>query len=187
MKSSSTFSMKRLQTAKAAHHNLLLVAVSVLALNCTAAPMEADDTTIPNAVIRMAPHVPQSNPPMDLGDATTADAGILPSAGQLEPDVAAEVELDTLHHAAAIGDKASGLHLAQELVDRYATSGGNDHLYEAMPWIDRFHSPDLITHAPLFGHLASTQCTLRVVRYCRLCEKAEQARHNGGRRDARLA
>lgn len=61
----------------------------------------------------------------------------------------------------------------QDLVTRYETSGGNDHLYETMLWIDRFHSTDLIAHSPVVGHLASTCCTHPVVRSHWLCEKAE--------------
>lgn len=174
MTSHSTSQLKRQSAARPAHRNLLLVAASVLALNCTAAPMETEDATTPNAGILMPADGSQSaGTGEQQGSEPWPDSDASATAQQSQPDTAAEDDLDTLRHAAAMGDTVSGLQLVQDLVNRYETSGGDDYLYEAMLWIDRFHSSDLIAHSPVIGHLASTRCTHRVVRYHWLCEKAE--------------
>ncbi len=173
MTSHSTSHMKRRFAARPAHRNLLLAA-SVLALNCTAAPIEAEDATTPNAGVLIPADASQSaGTSLRQGFEPWPDSDASAAVQSLQSDTAAEGDLDTLRHAAAMGDTVSGLQLVQDLVARYETSGGNDYLYEAMLWIDRFHSSDLIAHSPLIGHLASTRCTHQVVRYHWLCEKAE--------------
>ncbi|MEO8247775.1 MAG: hypothetical protein ABI589_00245 [Burkholderiales bacterium] len=183
MKTSTNLDKECPQTARPMHRRLLLSSAIALALNCAAAQMEVGDATTPNAGILMPAG---ASPTAEVGDTPTQNTFIFlpadaskpaPTTLQAsepwpEPDTSSAA-LEPLRHAAALGDANAGLQLMQALVDRYEARGGNDNLYEAMLWIDRFQSTDLIAHAPLMAHLASTQCTHRVVRYHWLCEKSE--------------
>ena len=84
-----------------------------------------------------------------------------------------EASLGGLRHEAADGNVAAAVQVIEQLLDRYDTSGGDDNLYEATIWIDRFHGTEDLARSGLVSRISTEHCKQRVVRYHPLCDVAE--------------
>ena len=96
------------------------------------------------------------------------------SATEAWPDPDRGVEsIESLRHAAAVGDADAALAVATRLVDRFERGGASADLFEATIWIDRYQGNETFANSGLVTRVQQKECAQKVLRHHWICDKSE--------------